>query len=179
MATRRGHDQIANSSPSHDLAGGAAVIQAMGTLELASVSLWRRWVEMRKVARRIGAISAIACGSVVRLRPGGFGETSRRSAQKLPRAEADGSPYWTISATGSSGRPRKSACSGHLRQGFASGEACGSEKASGRLAPANSSNAAIRHSLPNRAQRRRDAGHASIDEFKYSGAAWHTGDPFD
>jgi hypothetical protein len=54
----------------------------------------------------------------------------------------NGSPHWTISATGSSGRPRKSACSGHVRQGFASGEACGSEKASGRLAPANSSNAA-------------------------------------
>jgi hypothetical protein len=53
-----------------------------------------------------------------------------------------GSPHWTISATGSSWRPRKSACPGDVRQGFASGEACGSEKASGGLAPANSSNAA-------------------------------------
>jgi Phage integrase family len=36
-------------------------------------------------------------------------------------AKRFGSPHWTISATGSSGRPRKSAYSGHVRQGFASG----------------------------------------------------------
>jgi len=45
-------------------------------------------------------ISACGCGLEVRLRPAGFGETSRRSAPGLTRAEADGSPHWTISATG-------------------------------------------------------------------------------